>query len=136
MTNTEVVEKKTESAPSEKTEHPGYEGQSYLPKTDIIETVDGVTIWAEMPGVGNDAVDIVLEKNVLTIEGRIQEPAIPEGYGPKGHEYPLGHYYRTFKLSNEFDRDTIQAQMKNGVLSVTLPRHKEVAPKRIEVTQG
>ena len=105
----------------------------YLPRTDVVETSGNVKIWAEMPGVDGASVDVVLEKNVLNIEGYPKEPSIPDGYMSRKSEYPVGRYRRSFTLSSEFDWNAIQAKMKNGVLCITLPRNKESAPRKIEV---
>jgi HSP20 family molecular chaperone IbpA len=107
--------------------------KTYLPRTDIVDTEEGIKIWAEMPGVGKESINIVLDKHVLTIEGHVTEPLSPKGYSLRVREYPVGHYHRTFKLGNEINSDDIQARMKNGVLCLTLPRNKAMGPKKINV---
>ena len=106
---------------------------TYLPRTDILDSETEVKIWAEMPGLDNESVNITLEKNVLTLEGKIKTPVFPEGYSLKINEYPVGNYRRTFKLGQEFNYEDIQAKMSNGVLCLTLPKSKDLGPKRINV---
>ncbi len=94
---------------------------AFVPATDIYETEEAITILADMPGVDETAVDITLEKNVLTINGFV-EPEQPEGYSLAYAEYRIGDYQRSFSLSNEIDQDNIEATLKDGVLTVHLPK--------------
>ena len=86
----------------------------------------------EMPGVGPDRVEITLENRVLTIRGRV-EPMKPENLQLAYAEYGEGDFERAFTLSEDFDPDRIEAEMRNGVLTLTLPRSAEPQPKRIAV---
>jgi len=106
---------------------------TYLPRTDIVDSETEVKIWAEMPGLDSHSVNILLDKNVLTLEGQLPMSLHPEGYALKVSEYPVGNYRRTFRLSQEFNCDDIQAKMKNGVLCITLPKRKDFGPKRVSV---
>lgn len=107
-------------------------GPVYRPLTDIVETKDGVSLMLEMPGVSPDAVDVSLERRVLTIRGRV-EPVRPEGLELVRAEYGEGDFERVFTMSETFDPDKIEAEMRNGVLIVTLPRAEAAQPKRISV---
>lgn len=104
----------------------------YRPLTDIIETDQGVSMMLEMPGVGPDYVDITLENRVLTIRGRV-EPMQSENLQLAYAEYGEGDFERAFTLSEDFDPDRIEAEMRNGILTLTLPRAAESQPKRIAV---
>jgi len=106
----------------------------YSPRTDIYETEDRVVLVADMPGVDEQSIDVTLERNVLTITGRTREVA-PEGYRLAYAEFERGDYQRSFALSNQADRDGIQASMKDGVLRVSVPKAKP-ALKKIPVTSG
>ncbi len=66
-------------------------------------------------------VDITVEKNILTIKGHMDEEKT-EGFTPVFSEYGTGDYYRSFSLSDEVDKDKIEAKIKNGVLTLTLPK--------------
>ena len=106
----------------------------YSPRTDIFETEDRVVLVADMPGVDDRSIDVTLERNVLTITGRTRDVA-PEGYRLAYAEFERGDYQRSFALSNQVDRDGIEASMKDGVLRVSVPKAKP-ASKKIPVTSG
>jgi HSP20 family molecular chaperone IbpA len=104
----------------------------FVPRVDICETKDAIVLLADMPGVDEKSIDITLEKNVLTLMGRL-EPETYEGYGAAYVEYDAGDYERAFTLSDEIDRDRIDASVKNGVLRLTLPKAEPVKLKKINV---
>ncbi|HNB21115.1 MAG TPA: Hsp20/alpha crystallin family protein [Candidatus Melainabacteria bacterium] len=108
-------------------------GKVFVPRADIYETQEQLLILADMPGVVEDGVDITLEQNILTIYGRVEEPKL-EGYTLAYSEYGVGDFRRVFALSNEIDRDGIQATLKNGVLKLALPKSKRAMPKKIAVS--
>lgn len=121
----------TEKTPTDTPETIGG-GRIYRPLTDIIETDQGVSMMLEMPGVGSDDVEITLENRVLTIRGKV-EPMRPENLELAYAEYGEGDFERAFTLSENFDSDRIEAEMRGGVLTLTLPRVPEAQPKRIAV---
>ncbi len=104
----------------------------YTPSVDIIERKEDIVVTADMPGVDETAVDITLEKNVLTIYGKV-EPRISENHRLVLSEYSVGDYQRVFTLSDVVDREGIRASVKNGVLRVILPKAETVKPKNIQV---
>lgn len=104
----------------------------YIPRVDIYETGDAVVLLADMPGVNEDDVDITLEKNVLTITGYVGARE-RDDYSLAYSEYSEGDYERTFALSDEVDRNNIEAVMKNGVLKLTLPKAEEMKARKIAV---
>lgn len=104
----------------------------YAPTTDILETKDHVVLVADMPGVAPEDVDISLERRVLTIRGRASISK-PGGYRCVHAEYGEGDYERAFTLSEEIDRDKIEAEHKNGVLTLRMPKAETAKTKRINV---
>lgn len=104
----------------------------YIPKVDIYSLDDGIVIAAEMPGTDENSIDVVLEKNVLTINGYVAPPAM-EGYQLTYSEYGVGDYQRSFTLPDEIDRGSIDAKINNGVLRVFLPKAPEAQAKKISV---
>ena len=104
----------------------------YTPAVDIIERKDNIILITDMPGVDENSVDITLEKNILTINGNV-DPEIPESHRLYISEYGLGDYHRVFTLTNEVDRDRIQAHMKNGVLKLVLPKADVMKTRKISV---
>lgn len=111
------------------------EARVFVPRVDITETEREVRLTADMPGVDDKNVDIDLDRNVLTIRGKCA-PEAPQGFSPAYREYLTGNYERAFTLSDEIDRDRIEAIVKNGVLRLTLPKAEEAQPKRISVKAG
>ena len=102
------------------------------PAVDIFETEDGITVQADMPGVSKDRLNLRVEGTNLLIEGRI-------GISPQEQMQPLyadvrsAVYRRNFLLSNEFEAGKIDANLKDGVLTVRIPKRAELRPRRIEV---
>jgi HSP20 family molecular chaperone IbpA len=105
----------------------------FVPRADIYETQEQLLVLADMPGVNEDGLDITLEQNILTIYGKVEPPQL-NGFTLTYSEYGIGDYRRVFTLSNEIDRDGIQATLKNGVLKLVLPKSKRAMPRKISVT--
>ena len=107
----------------------------YVPQVDIFETEDAILLLADLPGVDEKGIDVTIEKNVLTIKGTASvEP--PAGLTLAYAEYGLGDYERTFTISNEIDRDAVEASIKNGVVRLTLPKSKHAKAKKVAVAAG
>jgi HSP20 family protein len=88
----------------------------FVPVTDIFETAEALTVVLEMPGVDRNSIEASVEDDVLTIEGRIDFSKY-EGMQPVYTEYNVGHYARSFQISNKIDQGKITAEMKDGVVS-------------------
>ncbi len=108
------------------------ERRVYAPAVDIIERKDDIVVITDMPGVDERSVDITLEKDVLTIYGKV-EADTPEKHVLYFSEYGIGDYQRVFTLTDEVDRDKIQASVKNGVLKIVLPKAAAVKMRKIAV---
>lgn len=106
--------------------------RTFVPRVDIYETENNVILLADMPGVNENSIDITLEKNILTIAG-YAEPQAPENFEPAYSEYSFGNYKRTFALSDEVDRDQIEATVKNGVLRLVMPKAEAAKTRKIKV---
>lgn len=104
----------------------------YRPPTDVYETKDHIVVLADMPGVAPDALDITVEKRVLTIRGRAGDAEHP-GYRRIYAEYGVGDFERAFTLSEDIDADGIEAELKDGLLRVTLPKAAPAKARRIDV---
>ena len=109
----------------EKTETAGVERASqhrvYSPAVDIYEHNDHVVLLADMPGVDKDSIDVTLEKDLITLNGKVKD--LDAGKRPLAYsEYGVGDYQRSFQLGSEIDQDKIEASMKNGVLKLILPK--------------
>lgn len=108
------------------------QGRIYSPNVDIIERKDHIVIIVDIPGVDDKSVDITLEKNVLSIYGKV-DADIPENHRLYLSEYGIGDYQRVFTLSDEVDRERIQATVNNGVLKLILPKAEIPKTKKIPV---
>jgi|SRR5690348_1314770 HSP20 family protein len=124
----EVQQKKEVSSQQEKT----IPARFYVPATDIFETGDALKIVMEVPGVPKEAIDVKLENDVLSVEGRIRATNY-EGLEPLYTEYPVGHFARSFTLPEQVDQHNITAQLTDGVLTLTLNKRPETKPRRIAI---
>ncbi len=109
------------------------ETRVYTPAVDIIEKSNDIVILADMPGVDENSVDVTIEKDLLTIYGKI-EPEIPANHKLVISEYGIGDYQRTFTLSSEIDKAHIQATVSDGVLRLVLPKAEKEKTRKIPVT--
>lgn len=124
----EVQEKHALAAGEEHADQTRY----YQPLTDIYETAESVVVVMEMPGVEKSDLDVRLESNQLTVEGRISL-APYSNMKPLYTEYGVGHYARRFRLSSKIDKQRIEARLEDGVLKLSLPKVEEAATKSIEI---
>lgn len=110
-------------------------GLVFLPAVDIFETENDITLLADMPGVAAENLDVDLDKDVLTINGSV---ASPEGEGEQDliREYRTGQFHRKFTLAQVIDKSKIDAELKEGVLRLRLPKVEEATPRRITVKAG
>lgn len=106
--------------------------KTFVPRVDIYESKDALFLIADMPGVDEKTVDIELEKNLLTICGRVENGRIKDATMMYS-EYEIGDYERVFTLSDEIDRDKIVATVKNGILRLELPKAEKMKPKKITI---
>jgi HSP20 family protein len=109
--------------------------QCFVPRADIYELDDDIVVVVDVPGANDDSIDITLEKNVLTINAYV-DPGDFEGHSLAFAEYQIGDYQRSFHLSNEIDREKIEATVKNGVLRLLLPKAQEAKMRKISVKAG
>jgi len=106
--------------------------KTFVPRVDIYETREALFVIADMPGVDDKTVDVELEKNILTISGRVEDGKVKD-HTLVFSEYEVGDYERTFTLSDEIDRERIKATVKQGVLRLELPKAEKVKPKKIAI---
>ena len=107
--------------------------RAFLPITDIFETEQALSVILEMPGVDKDNVDISVENDTLTIQGRIDYSKY-EGLQPVYTEYNIGHYVRTFQISSKIEQGKISAELKDGVMTLVLPKAEKAKPRKIKVS--
>jgi HSP20 family molecular chaperone IbpA len=107
--------------------------RSFVATADIYEDRDSLKVILEMPGVEKGNVEVRVEEGVLFVEGRL-DLAKYRGLQPLYTEYNIGNYSRSFRLSNAIDQDKIGAELKDGVLSLTLPKAERAKPRTIQVS--
>lgn len=104
--------------------------QYIIPPVDIYENGDGLVVKADLPGVAREGLDVRVENNLLTIRGK----ACHEAPGDAIYrEYGLVNFFRQFELNDRVDQEKISAELKNGVLTLFLPKAEEAKPRRIEI---
>ncbi len=124
----QAKEKAEVTEPAEQTKP----GVVFTPAVDIFETEHEITVLADMPGVKAGDLNIDLHENVLTLDSEVQSP---EGSDEVDvlREYRTGRYYRQFRLSQIIDQAKIDAEMKDGVLRLRLPKVEAAKPRQIKV---
>ena len=123
------AQKKREISGKEETTIPA---RLFVPAADIYEAPDALTVILEMPGVEKSNVSISVEDGVLSVEGRLDLSKY-QGLQPLYTEYNIGHYSRSFRLSSKIDQSKIAAEMKDGVLSLQLPKVEQAKPRTIQI---
>ena len=124
----------TESRQEITTQAPAAQPRSrvtFTPRCDVFEDQNELALYLDLPGVSADDVDVRYENGELAIHAKC--PPRHEGARCLAYEYGVGDFYRTFSVGDGVDGDRIAAELKQGVLTVRLPKHEAVKPKRITV---
>ena len=104
--------------------------QYISPSVDIFENEEGLTLVADMPGLDDNSLDVTIEQGVLTLQG-----SAPAGAGDYHYrEFAMAGYWRQFLLSDIFDAEKAEATIKQGVMTLKIPKAEKAKPKRIEVS--
>ena len=119
----------TRSAPAQE------EQRAVLPAVDVFEDTVGITLLADMPGVTREQLELKVEGDALLIEGGVKA-LLPEGLEAIYAELRVPRYRRSFTLSRELDTTRIEAKLKDGVLTLHIPKQAHAQPRRIAVTAG
>jgi len=106
--------------------------QAMTPRVDVIEDDAGITLLADMPGVAKESLEIKVENDALSIEGTVSA-ATPQALEATYAEIRVPRYRRSFTLSRELDAGRIEAQLKDGVLKLRIPKQEQAKPQRISV---
>jgi HSP20 family molecular chaperone IbpA len=109
------------------------EQPALLPPVDVLEDQTGITLYADVPGVTRENLELHVEGDNLFIEGRIAVE-MPKDLEATHVEVPRARYRRVFALSREFDTGKLKADLKNGVLRLRIPKAEHAKPKRIEIS--
>ncbi|HSI51334.1 MAG TPA: Hsp20/alpha crystallin family protein [Ideonella sp.] len=114
---------------------PNYSDAALTPPVDVIEDSQGITLYADLPGVSRDKLNLQVTADTLTIEAE-SGLTVPEGLRSSHSEVSLGRYHRVFTLSKELDTGKIAADLSNGVLRLRIPKAEHAQPRRIQVQAG
>jgi HSP20 family molecular chaperone IbpA len=131
MTKQSMEVQRQEDVPASKMERT-HSRRCFVPKADIYETADEIIVLADVPGASEKTLDITLDKNVLAINAFIN-PVQSADYQLAYAEYDEGDYQRSFGLSDEVDRERIEASISNGVLRLRLPKAPAAKSRKIAV---
>jgi HSP20 family protein len=112
---------------------PAQKGPSLIPAVDIYENEHGITLWADLPGVSRERLNVHVQDGNLFIEGEASV-GTPEGLRLHHAEVREPRFARAFSLSADFDVSKIDANLRDGVLKLSIPRREEARPRRIEVS--
>jgi HSP20 family molecular chaperone IbpA len=103
-----------------------------LPPVDVVEDASGITLYADLPGVPRDKLDLRIEGDQLNIEAEVALP-VPQGMTPSHAEVSRSRYRRAFTLSKELDAGKVSAELSQGVLRVRIPKAEHAQPRKISV---
>lgn len=135
MSDTTELSKRTQSDVTRSESAPSAWRMTITPAVDICEDTQGVTLWADLPGVARDKLEVRVQDGNLAIEAEAVVPT-PANLRLQHAEVREPRFARTFTLSADFDASKIQASLQDGVLKLTIPRRDEARPRRIEVRTG
>lgn len=108
------------------------EGVTFTPRVDIVETDKELFLYADLPGVGSEDVELCFENGQLTLSGHVKPRLGDKQFALR--EYGEGDFYRAFAINETIDATKIEASCKHGVLTVRLPKVEAAKPRQIAVT--
>ncbi len=120
-----------EPATQQATQAKAHEGITFAPRVDILESDKELTLFADLPGVRSEDVELRFENGQLILTGHVNPRLGDKKF--LGREYGEGNFYRTFALHESIDATRIEASCKHGVLTVRLPKVAAVQPRQISV---
>lgn len=124
MTDNTVTKRETVESP---------EASRMLPPVDVVEDAYGITLYADLPGVPKDKLHVRVDADALSIEGEVALPVIAN-LDAAHVEVQSPRFQRTFTLGKELDSTKVQAEFRNGVLKLSIPKVEHAKPRKIEVT--
>lgn len=109
-----------------------YSDATLTPPVDVVEDANGITLYADLPGVPRDKLDLRVESDTLTIEAEA-DLNVPNDLASSHTEVGLARFRRVFTLSKELDTERVSAELTQGVLTLRIPKAQHAQPRRIEV---
>jgi HSP20 family protein len=123
MTDTREVSRQAETNRNE---------AALLPPVDVIEDAQGITLYADLPGVPKDKLDLHVDADTITIQGTVSLD-VPEGVEVTHAEVSLPQFRRVFTLSKELDSGKVAAEFSNGVLKLRIPKAEHAQPRKVQI---
>jgi len=111
------------------------EQAALIPPVDVVEDANGITLYADLPGVPRENLHLHLETDSLTIEGTVKMD-VPQDMQSSHADVGTARYRRVFTLSRELDGAQASAELKNGVLTLRIPKARHAQPRKIEISAG
>lgn len=132
MTTETLSTRKNEPERSGANDWQRYDQAALTPPVDVTEDAGGITLYADLPGVSRDKLQLQVEADTLTIDAQVGL-TLPEGLQSTHTEVGVGRFHRSFTLSKELDTEKISAELANGVLTLRIPKAQHAQPRRIAV---
>ena len=123
-----------EKKPLEQGEEETREGVYFSPDVDIFERQDALVLKADVPGTSKEAIELDLNDDTLSLTATVS--TVRDKWKPIYQEYEIGHFKRQFRIGHMVDKARISAEVKDGVLTITLPKVEKAQPRKIQVTSG
>jgi HSP20 family protein len=128
---TDLEKREKQEVSSTAAEQMNHSGQAYSPDVDIYASDDEVLFAVDLPGVNKGDVSIQVDETDTLIIRAKNSHKEPEEAALR--QYRIGDYYRAFQISEDYDKDKVQAKLENGLLQVTIPKKESAKPKKIEI---
>jgi len=109
-----------------------YSDEALTPPVDVIEDANGITLYADLPGVTRDTLNLHVTADELTIDAT-SSLKVPQGLQSSHTEVGLGRFHRLFTLSKELDTAKVTAELAHGVLRLRIPKAEHAQPRRIDI---
>ena len=135
MSNDTPVQATSRTEPQQRGDQRQADARAMLPRVDVFEDDTGITLLADLPGVPKEHLELKVDGDALLIEGQVM-PGTPERLEPVYAEVRVPRYRRVFTLSRELDPGRIEANLKDGVLNLRIPKQEHAQPRRIQVQVG
>ena len=123
MTDTTEVSRQADTARSE---------AALMPPVDVIEDAQGITLYADLPGVPKDKLDLHVDADTITIQGTVSLD-VPAGVEVTHAEVSLPQFRRVFTLSKELDAGKVAAEFRDGVLKLRIPKAEHAQPRKVQI---
>jgi HSP20 family protein len=123
MTDTTEVSRQADTARNE---------AALMPPVDVIEDAQGITLYADLPGVPKDKLDLHVDADTITIQGMVSLD-VPDGVEVTHAEVSLPQFRRVFTLSKELDSGKVAAEFQNGVLKLRIPKAEHAQPRKVKI---